>query len=158
MAMAFFGHMGVEWNLLKESDEALNKLGEWVAEYKKHRAWFAIDTCVHADIADPAVRVDGMVKPDRSAAFYRFTQLTTSQTLPAAPIRVPGLDPDGTYRIQPLWLDLDLDGLGLGSGQSPLGWWTKDGALMTGRALMTYGLRPPSLHPAQSVLFTAIRQ
>ena len=121
MAMAFFGHMGVEWNLLKESDEALNKLGEWVAEYKRHRAWFAIDTCVHADIADPAVRVDGMVKPDRSAAFYRFTQLTTSQTLPAAPIRVPGLDPDGTYRIQPLWLDLDLDGLGLGSGQSPLG-------------------------------------
>lgn len=85
MAMAFFGHMGVEWNLLKESDEALNKLGEWVAEYKRHRAWFAIDTCVHADIADPAVRVDGMVKPDRSAAFYRFTQLTTSQTLPAAP-------------------------------------------------------------------------
>ncbi len=80
------------------------------------------------------------------------------QTLPAAPIRVPGLDPDGTYRIQPLWLDLDLDGLGLGSGQSPLGWWTKDGVLMTGRALMTYGLRPPSLHPAQSVLFTAIRQ
>lgn len=158
MAMAFFGHMGVEWNLLKESDEALNKLGEWVAEYKRHRAWFAIDTCVHADIADPAVRVDGMVKPDRSAAFYRFTQLTTSQTLPAAPIRVPGLDPDGTYRIQPLWLDLDLDGLGLGSGQSPLGWWTKDGVLMTGRALMTYGLRPPSLHPAQSVLFTAIRQ
>ena len=158
MAMAFFGHMGVEWNLLKESDEALNKLGEWVAEYKRHRAWFAIDTCVHADIADPAVRVDGMVKPDRSAAFYRFTQLTTSQTLPAAPIRVPGLDPDGTYRIQPLWLDLDLDGLGLGSGQSPLGWWTKDGVLMTGRALMTYGLRPPSLHPTQSVLFTAIRQ
>ena len=158
MAMAFFGHMGVEWNLLKEPDEALNKLGEWVAEYKRHRAWFAIDTCVHADIADPAVRVDGMVKPDRSAAFYRFTQLTTSQTLPAAPIRVPGLDPDGTYRIQPLWLDLDLDGLGLGSGQSPLGWWTKDGVLMTGRALMTYGLRPPSLHPAQSVLFTAIRQ
>ena len=42
MAMAFFGHMGVEWNLLKESDEALNKLGEWVAEYKRHRAWFAM--------------------------------------------------------------------------------------------------------------------
>ena len=77
---------------------------------------------------------------------------------PCGAIRVPGLDPDGTYRIRPLWLDLDLDGLGLGSGQSPLGWWTKDGVLMTGRALMTYGLRPPSLHPAQSVLFTAIRQ
>ena len=151
-------HMGVEWNLLKEPDEALNKLGEWVAEYKRHRAWFAIDTCVHADIADPAVRVDGMVKPDRSAAFYRFTQLTTSQTLPAAPdSRARVLTPSGTTaysrwsgsRSQRAW-----------SWQRPVAvaGWTKDGVLMTGRALMTYGLRPPSLHPAQSVLFTAIRQ
>ncbi|RSX52110.1 alpha-galactosidase [Bifidobacterium goeldii] len=157
MTMAFFGHMGVEWNLLKEPADAVAKLGEWIAEFKKHRAWFAIDTCVHAD-TDSAVRVDGMVKPDRSAAFYRFTQLTTGQTYPAAPVRLPGLDPDGVYRIQPLWLDLDLDGLKLGNGQSPLGWWTKDGVLMSGRALATYGLRPPSIHPAQSVLFTAIRQ
>ncbi|PST47630.1 alpha-galactosidase [Bifidobacterium callitrichos] len=158
MATAFFGHMGIEWNLLKEPEADVAKLAEWVAEFKKHREWFAVDTCVHADATDPAVRLDGMVKPDRSAAFYRFTQLTTSQTYPAAPIRVPGLDPDGVYRIQPLWLDLDLDGLGLGNGQSPLGWWTKDGVLMTGRALETYGLRPPSLHPAQAVLFTAIQQ
>ena len=158
MAMAFFGHMGVEWNLLKESDADVAKLGEWIAEFKKHREWFAVDTCVHSDCSDPAVRVDGMVKPDRSAAFYRFTQLITSDTYPSAPVRLPGLDPDGTYRIQPLWLDLDLDGLGIGNGQSPLGWWTPDGVLMTGRALATYGLRPPSVHPAQSVLFTAIRQ
>ena len=158
MAMAFFGHMGVEWNLLKESDADVAKLGEWIAEFKKHREWFAVDTCVHSDCSDPEVRVDGMVKPDRSAAFYRFTQLITSDTYPSAPVRLPGLDPDGTYRIQPLWLDLDLDGLGIGNGQSPLGWWTPNGVLMTGRALATYGLRPPSLHPAQSVLLTAIRQ
>ncbi|MCH9275337.1 alpha-galactosidase [Bifidobacterium amazonense] len=158
MAMAFFGHMGVEWNLLKEPDEDVAKLGEWIAEFKKHREWFAVDTCVHSDAADPAVRVDGMVKPDRSAAFYRFTQVTTSATYPAAPIRLPGLDPDATYRIQPLWLDLDLDALGIANGQSPLGWWTSDGVLLTGQALATYGLRPPSLHPAQSVLFTAVRQ
>ncbi|WP_240539327.1 alpha-galactosidase [Bifidobacterium sp. SO1] len=158
MTTAFFGHLGVEWNLLKEPDADVAKLGEWIAEFKKHREWFAVDTCVHLDCSDPAVRLDGMVKPDRSAAFYRFTQLTTSATYPAAPIRVPGLDPDGTYRIQPLWLDLDLAGLGIGNGQSALGWWTPDGVLLTGRALATYGLRPPTLHPAQAVLFTAIRQ
>ncbi|MBW3081403.1 alpha-galactosidase [Bifidobacterium saguinibicoloris] len=158
MATAFFGHMGIEWNLLKEPAEALAKLGEWTAEFKKHRAWFAVDSCVHADTPDPAVRLDGMVKPDGSAAFYRFTQLTTGQTYPAAPVRLPGLDPDAVYRVQPLHLDLDLAALGLGNGQSPLGWWTADGVLMTGRALETYGLRPPSLHPAQAVLFTAVRQ
>ena len=34
MAMAFFGHMGIEWNLLKEPDEALAKLAVWVAEFR----------------------------------------------------------------------------------------------------------------------------
>ena len=136
----------------------IDKLGEWVTEFKKHREWFAVDTCVHADSADPAVRLDGMVKPDKSAAFYRFTQVTTSATYPAAPVHLPGLDPDATYRIVPLWLDLDLDGLGIGNGQSALGWWNENGVLMTGRALQTYGLRPPSLHPAQAVLFTAVRE
>ncbi|NEG55664.1 alpha-galactosidase [Bifidobacterium platyrrhinorum] len=158
MAMAFYGHMGIEWNLLKEPDADVAKLAAWVAEFKRHRAWFAVDTCVHTDTPDPAVRVDGMVKPDRTAAFYRFTQLTTSQTYPASPVRLPGLDPDATYRVQPLHLDLDLAALGIGNGQSPLGWWTPDGVLMTGRTLAAYGLRPPSLHPAQSVLFTVVRQ
>ena len=44
MAMAFFGHMGIEWNLLKEPQEDIEKLAEWVAEFKKHREWFAVDT------------------------------------------------------------------------------------------------------------------
>ncbi|KAB7788692.1 alpha-galactosidase [Bifidobacterium leontopitheci] len=157
MAMAFFGHLGVEWNLLKEPDAAAEQLAAWIAEFKRHRAWFAVDTCVHGDDPDSAVRLDGMVKPDCSAAFYRFTQLTTGQTYPAAPVRLTGLDPDAVYRVQPLALDLDLEGSGMGCGQSPLGWWTPDGVTMTGRALLTYGLRPPALHPAQSVLLTAVR-
>ena len=87
MATAFFGHMGIEWNLLKEPQEDIDKLSEWTAEFKKHREWFAVDTVVHSDAADPAVRVDGCVMPNKAAAIYRFTQLTTSQTYPAAPDR-----------------------------------------------------------------------
>lgn len=34
MAMAFFGHMGIEWNLLKEPQEDIDKLAEWTAEFK----------------------------------------------------------------------------------------------------------------------------
>ena len=154
MAMAFFGHMGIEWNLLKEPEDALAELAVWVAEFKKHRDWFAIDTCVHADANDPAVRLDGMVMPSRDAAIYRFTQLATGQTYPAAPVRLPGLDPDRTYRVSPL--DPSLDLTGLANGQSPLGWWNEDGVVMTGEALDRYGIRPPSLHPQQAVLFKAV--
>ncbi|PJM76490.1 alpha-galactosidase [Bifidobacterium felsineum] len=154
MAMVFFGHMGIEWNLLKEPEDALAKLAVWVAEFKKHRDWFAIDTCVHADANDPAVRLDGMVMPSQDAAIYRFTQLTTGQTYPAAPVRLPGLDPDRRYRVSPL--DPSLDLTGLANGQSTLGWWNEDGVVMTGEALQRYGIRPPSLHPQQAVLFKAV--
>ena len=154
MAMAFFGHMGIEWNLLKEPDDALAKLAVWVAEFKKHRDWFAIDTCVHADSSDPAVRLDGMVMPNRNAAIYRFAQLTTSQTYPAAPVHLPGLDPKRKYRISPLDPSLDLEGLT--NGQSTLGWWNEEGVVLTGEALQRYGIRPPSLHPQQAVLFKAV--
>ena len=167
MATAFFGHLGVEWNLLKEPQEAIDELAQWIAEFKKHREWFAIDTLVHADTGDPAIRLDGVVKPDRSAAIYRFTQLTTSATYPAAPVHVPGLKPEATYLIQPVPVNVDLGGgwnsaAGGGeleaaaNGQSPLGWWTAEGIRLPGAALASYGLRMPSLHPANAVLFWAI--
>ena len=157
MAMAFFGHMGIEWNLLKEPQEDIDKLAEWTAEFKKHREWFAVDTAVHSDAADPAVRVDGCVMPNKAAAIYRFTQLTTSQTYPAAPVKLPGLDPDAVYEVSPLDVSLDLAKQDIANGQSPLGWWTADGVKMTGRALAAYGIRPPALHPAQAVLFKVVR-
>ena len=154
--MAFFGHMGIEWNLLKEPQEDIDKLAEWVAEFKKHREWFAVDTVVHSDAADPAVRLDGVVMPNKAAAIYRFTQLTTSQTYPASPVRLPGLDPDKVYEVSPLDVSLDLAKQDITNGQSPLGWWKVEGVKMTGRALATYGIRPPALHPAQAVLFKAV--
>ena len=100
MAMAFFGHMGIEWNLLKEPQEDIDKLAEWTAEFKKHREWFAVDTAVHSDAADPAVRVDGCVMPNKAAAIYRFTQLTTSQLCYYQDLVLPAQQRDYSRRAQ----------------------------------------------------------
>ncbi|MBW3087181.1 alpha-galactosidase [Bifidobacterium sp. 82T24] len=154
MAMAFLGHLGVEWNLLDRPQADLDLLAAWIAEFKKHREWFAIDTMVHADSADPSVRLDGVVKPDRSAAIYRFTQLTTSATYPVAPMHVPGLDPAKNYLIQPVPVNVDITAIS--NGQTPLGWWNADGITLSGAQLASYGLRMPSLDPANAVLFWAI--
>ena len=62
MATAFFGHMGIEWNLLKEPQEDIDKLAEWTAEFKKHREWFAVDTVVHSDAADRPRRARGRLR------------------------------------------------------------------------------------------------
>lgn len=159
MAMAFFGHLGIEWNLLKEPQRNLAELGVWVKTYKEHRDDFAHGVVVHGDDEDPAVRVDGVISADGARAVYRFTQLTTSQTYPAAPVRLAGLDPEATYHIAPLALNLESGEpfTEIGNGQSALGWWNADGIDMSGEALATYGLRPPSIHPANAVLFSVTR-
>lgn len=157
MATAFFGHMGIEWNLLREPDEAIKKLGTWVAEFKRHRADFATGTVVHADGTDPSVRLDGMVSADRARAVYRFTQVTSSQTYPAAPVRLPGLDPEATYRVRPMDVSLDLETPGIGCGQSDLYWWNDKGVELSGGTLSAYGIRPPAINVAQAVLFEAAR-
>jgi alpha-galactosidase len=154
MAMAFFGHMGIEWNLLKQSAQSLAELAAWVKAFKEHRADFASGLVVHGDCLDPAVQLDGVVSTDGSRVVYRFTQRTTSGTYPAAPVRLPGLDPDAVYRVRPLAVNRDL-GSDITNAQSPSGWWNAEGIALDGRTLQTYGLHVPSLHPAQAVLFEA---
>ena len=96
--------------------------------------------------------------PNQAAAIYRSTQLTTSQTYPG---RAGAPCPDSTLtrciEVSPLDVSLDLAKQDIANGQSPLGWWKAEGVRMTGRALaLTYGIRPPALHPAQAVLFKAV--
>lgn len=156
MAMAFFGHMGVEWNLLKQPQEEIEMLRQWIEEFKLHRDMFASGLVIHGDDQDGAVRLDGVVSADRKHAIYRFTQLTTSQTYPAATVRLPGLDAQALYGVKPMGVSYESGVLGetrINNAQSALGWWTPEGVTLTGQALGSYtGIRPPSLHPAQAVL------
>ena len=75
------------------------------------------------------------------------------------PIALPGLDAQATYRVRPLALNMASgEPFGeIGNGQSELGWWNANGVEMTGEALASYGLRPPSIHPANAVLFSVTR-
>lgn len=152
-AMAFFGHLGIEWDLLRVPQSQIDALSVWVKAYKKNRVMFEHGTTVHADIADsmdPSGFVDGIVSADRSRAVYRYTQLTTSRSYPAQPIHLPGLDPKALYRVAPLGVSRDLTN-GVESGQSPLLWW-EHGAVLDGEALNRYGLRPPQINPAHAVI------
>ena len=154
-AMAFFGHMGVEWNLLAVPQDQLDELGRWIDLYKQWRHMLHTGHVVHGDTPDPAVRLDGVVSADGSQALYRFTQLTSSVNYPPQPLALPGLDPKSNYRIRPLDICGDLDRIG--SGQSPLAWWCPQGTVLPGAALEAQGVRPPVIHPAEAVIFEASR-
>ena len=154
-AMASFGHMGVEWNLLAVPRDQLDELRQWINLYKQWRHMLHTGHVVHGDVPDPAVRLDGVVSADGSQALYRFTQLTSSANYPPQPLALPGLDPSADYRIRPLDVCRDLDRIG--NGQSPLAWWRPQGAVLPGAALGAQGIRPPVIHPAEAVIFEASR-
>ncbi len=178
-AMAFFGHLGVEWNLLKVPADQLEQLAMWVDAYKALRPLFSTGVVVHSgpdDSDEPAAYVDGVVAQDGSKAVYRFTQLTASRSYPAEPVRLPGLNPRSLYRVNLLPASV-TDMPDKGNGQSDLLWAVGSAGVggagagaavssnspvspafsgsvtLDGEALSRYGIRPPSLHPAQAVLF-----
>ncbi|MCM3501354.1 alpha-galactosidase [Microbacterium sp. P26] len=146
-AVALFGHFGIEWDLttLDERDRAV--VGEWVALARRVRPLVATGRLVNVDVADPGLDVRGVVSADRDHAFFTIAQTQTLIASPAGRVRLPGLDPDRTYRVRLV----TPGGLVQEPAQSPLPWAHHDTEL-TGRQLAASGIRPPVQNPQQAVV------
>jgi alpha-galactosidase len=145
--VAFFGHLGVEWNLLDASPEELEDLSRAIALHKEHRSLLHHGRAVALDHGDPAVSANGVIAPDRSEGLFAVVQLASSDALPVAPLQLPGLDPDTSYRAELITL-----------GRSPLGMayrhpsWIDEGIEATGRMLASAGLPLPVMLPESARL------
>ena len=148
--VAFFGHLGIEWDLTSVDDDQLAALGRWVEAHKQARDLLHSGRVVHADLPVSTADLRGVVAQDRSRALYAYTQTATSLTYPAGRVHLPGLDPDASYRVRLAAPTATL----AGPGQSPLRW-ASDGARSTGRALGTTGVQAPVLYPEELVLLEA---
>jgi len=151
-ASAFFGHLGVEWDIARASSDERARLAEWIAAHKALRGLLHTGVRVHADHPDPSLRVHGVVAQDRADAVFAITQVTTSLTYPTGTLRLPGLDPDAVYDVRPLPPGDRIEGMAL----EPLPWW-RDGVRLTGRALARVGVRAPVQFPERTVLVRARR-
>lgn len=147
---AIFGHFGIEWDISSISAEQTSELAGWVAFHKENRDLFHSGTSVHADLADPALDVRGVVATDGANAVYALTQRTASTTYPSGRITLPGLNPETLYRVR-LSHPLNED---IGNGQSPLDWALTE-TVLSGALLGLTGLQSPVLFPEQAVLITA---
>ncbi|QWW19430.1 alpha-galactosidase [Schaalia sp. 19OD2882] len=146
-AVALTGHLGIEWNLLDADEADFDRLRRWVDLHKTIRG---LDWCaVHADTADPAIRVDGLVSA-QGRSIWRFTALATSQHYPYGLIRLPGLR-NALHRIRPFG-GPELYETMAPAALSALEWWNDEGALVPGAVLSRWGIRPPHLLPGSAVL------
>jgi alpha-galactosidase len=99
---ALWGHMGVEWDLTAASPAQRSVLAQWIALHKRLRGLLHSGRVVHADPANPALLLDGVVAQDGSEALYKLVAVEHTLTWPPGRVTLPGLDPDRTYRVAAL--------------------------------------------------------
>ena len=146
--VAFFGHLGVEWNLLGASPEELEDLARTIALHKEHRGLLHQGRAVAVDHPDPAVSVNGVIASDRAEAMFAVVQ---ADELPT---------PSPSHRFSsPGWIrtpGIAVELITLGRG--PLGMaydhpsWVGEGIELTGRMVATAGLPLPIMLPESARL------
>jgi alpha-galactosidase len=140
-ATAFWGHMGIEWDLTKATPADRARLAQWIAAHKAHRDLLHSGVMVVGDHPDPAIWINGVVAPDRREAIFGLTTVARSITWPPGRVRLPGLDPARVYRLAPLApADRYPE-----AGRVP-GWWD-EGVSLTGHVISTVGVQIPAMYP-----------
>ncbi|MCL4116551.1 UNVERIFIED_CONTAM: hypothetical protein GTU68_000747 [Idotea baltica] len=121
---AFFGHLGIEWNVLSASENDRERLARVIELHKRHRGLLHSGRVVRYDHADPAATAHAVIAHDQSEALVSFAQIATSDSLATGALRVGGLAADQVYSVrlvdieagrpwgkafrQPKWVDTDL--------------------------------------------------
>jgi alpha-galactosidase len=152
---ALFGHFGIEWDIASATSEERQELAGWVALYKEVRQLLHTGRVVRAEHPDPALWVHGVVAQDGAEALFALVATATAVTSPPGRVRLPGLDPDRSYRIVPQ-----------PPGDHPLGindplgvpWSGSDGMTLSGKVLERVGFQSPELRPEQILLLRVVRQ
>ena len=149
-ATAVFGHLGIEWDLARASEQELAELAGWIAFFQEHRSLLLGGDLVRLDVPDDALVAHGVVSPDRSRAIFGFHSVGRSEVNSLGRLRFPGLDEARRYRVAPV-------GVGQPSGLRSPAWWDAEGPrtgiVLSGAALASTGLLSAGVHPDQSVLY-----
>jgi len=145
---AVWGHLGVELDLLTIDEETKTALAGWIAFHKEHRALLHGGTGVHADLTEPAARLEGVVGPGRDEALFAFSITERPRAWPVGRVGLPGLDDGRDYAVRAVF---PVGGPPAGA-QPP---WLSGEVTLPGRVLRLVGLEMPSLDPDRSVILHA---
>ncbi len=150
LGTAFFGHMGIEWNVLTASADERKVIAAALETHKRLRPLLHGGDVVRVDHPDADALVHGVVSADRSHALFAYAQTQSVSTIMPLTMRFAGLDPDATYTVS----HVDDFGSAREFGRTRPAW-IKAPTTMSGQQLMNSGLQPPVLH-AESVLLVEL--
>jgi alpha-galactosidase len=154
---ALFGHFGMEWDVRTVQGKERGELRRIVGLYKEHRDLIHSGRPVHADVADDAFLLHGVVadKPaaaSTTAALFALVSTRTSAAEQPGRIGIPGLEDGRSYRVEVVFpTAADADYRHTFTQVQPPAWLT-EGAVATGRFLAEVGLPMPILNPEHALL------
>lgn len=144
---AFFGSMGVEWNILEAAPTELDQLTRLIDLHKRYRTLLHSGDVLRLDHPDATVEIAGVVARDRSEALIAITRLVSAPSHHTGPVRIPGLEADQGYTVR----HVAETGERLGYSRKELSWLNSK-LSMTGRQLAAAGFSIPPLDPESSML------
>lgn len=144
-------HLGIEWDIRGIDEEDERALAEAIRLHKEHRELLHSGRTVRGQGPDDDHVLQGVVAPDGRRAIYQYAALRTAASDRPAPVQLPGLVAEGSYRVTPL-----LDG-GRPSGDVAPPSWLGSGITATGAFLGAVGLHMPLLLPQTMITVLAER-
>lgn len=144
-AVAMFGHMGIEMDPRELTEEETSELTQAIAIHKQHRHLIHSGNLVRLD--NDGLNINfGIVSQDKNEALFAYNSI--NETIRTNPNRLlfAGLDGDTHYRIDLLWPTNLFE-------YSPSIWNKIDGQVVSGDALMEFGMQMPVVFPQTSLVF-----
>ena len=151
IATTLFASAGIETDITRFTADERAQLAEWIAEYKRLRSLMHTGELLHDAVADEGAALTGVVSEDRAHALYRLTREATGEWAVPPALRLPGLDPSRTYRVEVV--------RALATGHlldmRPVPWIAEGSVTLPGSLLSTVGVRTPLLAPASALVLEA---
>ena len=114
LAVALFGHQGIEWDISLTSSEERRSLAEWISLAKSLRPLLHGGELVRMERpGDGGTTLFGLVAQDRSEALFALVRSQTGPQSETLPVRLDGLDPESRSSGEasvPAWRKLPGDG------------------------------------------------
>lgn len=153
-ATAMFGHLGVEADVTRMSEDELAELAHVITVHKRFRSLIHSGDTVRFD-TDVSAVAHGVIARDRSEALVSFAQMALRTALAPEPLRVRGLDPAATYTVEMIPLTrapVPVPGTAVDRPR-----WVTDSLAgrpqrLSGAFLRDVGLVPPVMWPESAVV------
>jgi len=149
-ATAIFGHMGVELDLLDETEEDLATLKQAVVLYKQHRKLIHDGDFVRLNTPD-YLNAIGVISQDREEAIYSCAKISGHKITVPKRLQFAGLDKTKKYLVRIIWPTNDFN------VTSPSVIDVADlcgaGSEFSGEALAVHGLQLPLTYPETCIIY-----